>query len=88
MLLERERLRQAFLSALERLILLLEQTGDYAAAIGYAQRLLRHDPLHEAMYQHLMRLHALSGDRASAVRVYHTCTTILERELGVEPSHH
>ena len=85
-LLERERLRQLFLTALERLILILEQEGAYAAAIGHAQRLLRHDPLHEATYQHLMRLHALSGDRASALRVYHTCATVLERELGVEPS--
>jgi DNA-binding SARP family transcriptional activator len=85
-LLERERLRQLFLTALERLILVLEREHDYPAAIGCAQRLLRHDPLHEVTYQHLMRLHALSGDRASALRVYHTCTTVLERELGVEPS--
>src|SRR5262249_29502958 len=68
------------------LVVLLEQQQDYGAAISYAQRLLRHDPLHEAAYQHLMRLHAASGDRASAVRVYHTCATILERELAVEPS--
>ncbi len=85
-LLERERLRQAFLAGLEKLVVLLEQAGEYAAAIGYAQRLLRHDPLHEAAYQHLMRLHARSGDRASAVRIYRTCATVLERELGVEPS--
>ena len=85
-LLERERLRQLFLTALERLILILEQECEYAVAIGHAQRLLRHDPLHEATYQHLMRLHALSGDRASALRVYKTCATVLERELGVEPS--
>ncbi|MFL5805417.1 MAG: ATP-binding protein [Roseiflexaceae bacterium] len=85
-LLERERLRQAFLAGLEKLVVLLEQTNEYGAAIGYAQRLLRHDPLHEATYQHLMRLHTLSGDRASAVRVYRTCATVLERELGVEPS--
>ncbi len=85
-LLERERLRQAVLVTLERLTLLLEQDRAYATAIEYAQRLLRHDPLHEAAYQHLMRLHALSGDRASALRVYQTCATVLERELGVEPS--
>jgi non-specific serine/threonine protein kinase len=85
-LLERERLRQLFLTALERLIVLLEREQDFPAAIGCAQRLLRHDPLHEVTYQHLMRLHQLSGDRASALRVYHTCTTVLERELSVEPS--
>ncbi|MGH2625182.1 MAG: BTAD domain-containing putative transcriptional regulator, partial [Anaerolineales bacterium] len=26
------------------------------------------------------------GERARALRVYHTCATVLERELGVEPS--
>jgi DNA-binding SARP family transcriptional activator len=72
---ERERLRQAFTEALERLILLLEDQRDYRAAIGYAQRLLRHDPLHEATCGHLMRLQALSGDRAGALRTYHTSST-------------
>ncbi len=42
---ERERLSQLFLDVLERLILLLESLRDYRAAIRYAQRLLRHDPL-------------------------------------------
>ncbi|NIO70856.1 MAG: AAA family ATPase [Anaerolineae bacterium] len=83
---ERERLSQAFIGALERLIRLLEDGRDYRAAIGYAQRLLRHDPLHEATCRRLMRLHALSGDRAGALRAYHTCATILQRELAVEPS--
>ncbi len=85
-LLERERLRQAFLAVLERLIVLLEHDQEYAVAIEHAQQLLRLDPLHEATYQYLMRLHALSGDRASAVRAYQTCVIVLERELGVEPS--
>jgi DNA-binding SARP family transcriptional activator len=86
LLCERERLRQTFLTALEQLILVLECTQEYLAAIGYAQRLLRHEPLHEATYQHLMRLHALRGDRASALRVYQTCATVLARELAVAPS--
>ena len=84
---EREGLRQRLLGALERLILLLEAQRDYSAAIQAGQRLLRHDPLHEVTYQHLMRLHALSGDRASALRVYQTCVTVLRRELDVDPSH-
>lgn len=82
---ERERLRQTYLGALERMIVLLEDQRDYPAAISYAERLLRHDPLHEQTYRRLMRLHALCGDRAGALRVYHTCTTTLERELGSEP---
>jgi DNA-binding SARP family transcriptional activator len=83
---ERERLSQAFIGALERLIGLLEDQREYRAAIGYAQRLLRHDPLHEVTCGRLMRLQALSGDRAGALRTYHTCATVLQRELGVEPS--
>ncbi|HEX4714610.1 MAG TPA: BTAD domain-containing putative transcriptional regulator [Ktedonobacteraceae bacterium] len=83
---ERDRLRQVFIQAAERLIALTEQERDYTAAIATAQRLLRADPLHEATYRHLMRLHAQDGDRVAAIRVYHTCATTLERELGVEPS--
>ena len=85
LLVERERLIQHLLDALEQLILLLEQRRDYARAIRAAERLLRHDPLHEAAYVHLMRLHALNGERAAALRVYHTCVTTLKRELGVAP---
>ena len=33
-----------------------------------------------------MRLHLLNGDRAAALRVYHTCATLLREELGVDPS--
>ena len=83
---KREWLRQAFAGALERLMLLLESQRDYQGAIGCAQHLLRHDPLHEATYRRLMRLYALSGDRAGALRTYHACAIILRRELGVEPS--
>lgn len=83
---ERDRLRQMFLQAAERLSALLEEERAYPIAITVAQTLLHQDPLREATYQQLMRLHALRGDRAAALRVYHTCAKILERELGTEPS--
>jgi DNA-binding SARP family transcriptional activator len=83
---QREELRRAYLDALERLARVLEERGDYQAAIHNVQRLLRHDPLQEAGYRRLIRLHALNGDRAAALQAYHTCTTILQRELEVEPS--
>lgn len=83
---ERERLRQRFIGCLECLTTMLEERGDFGRGIRYAETLLRHDPLHEGTYRRLMRLHARSGDRARALRVYHTCVTVLERELGVEPS--
>jgi len=83
---EREQLHQQCQAALERLVGILEEQREYATAIPYAQRLLRLDPLHEDTYLCLMRLHALNNDRAGALRIYHSCATILERELGVVPS--
>jgi DNA-binding SARP family transcriptional activator len=68
----RDRIRQALLEALEDLIPHLEQGRAYRQAITYAQHLLRLDPLHEATYRSLMCLHALNGDRAGALRAYHT----------------
>ncbi|HEX5880576.1 MAG TPA: AAA family ATPase, partial [Actinomycetota bacterium] len=47
---------------------------------------LRADPLREATYRSLMRLHDARGDRARALRAYHACAAALERELSVEPS--
>ena len=83
---ERERLRSRFLKAQEQLIQLLEQQHEYQTAIRYAEQLLQHDPFHEEAYRCLMRLHALNNNRARALRVYHTCVTVLQEELGVEPS--
>lgn len=82
----RERLGQRFVTALEALIDLHEEERELKPAIAHAQRLLRHDPLHEATYRQLMRLHALDGDRVAGLRVYHTCATILDRELDVPPN--
>jgi DNA-binding SARP family transcriptional activator len=83
---ERERLRRRHLEALERLVELLEARHEHAEAIGYAERVLREDPLREATYRVLMRLHDARGDRARALRAYHACAATLERELQVEPS--
>ncbi len=82
----REGLRQTYLSVVDRLVTTLEHQREYQAAIRYAQLLLQYDSLQEATYRNLIRLHALNNDRASALRVFHTCTTILQRELDVEPS--
>ena len=71
-------MRQAFLRALERLIDLLQREHNDEEAIRVAQRLLRHDPLHEPTYRQLMCLYAAKGDRATALRVYHSCASLLD----------
>jgi DNA-binding SARP family transcriptional activator/predicted ATPase len=82
---ERERLHQLFAATLERLVETLEARREYRAAIGYTRRLLQVDPLQEVGYQRLMRLYALSGDRAAALHTYQVCSDMLQRELGAEP---
>ena len=78
---ERERLRDRYADALERLA-----AGSGDAALGYAERLVRHDPLRETGHRALMRLHAARGDRVRAMRAYHAYAAAAQRELGVVPS--
>jgi len=81
----RAQLRDGLLDALTRLAALLERRREYPAAIVQARRQAQLEPLNEATYLTLMRLHALSGDRSGALRVYHTCATTLQQELGASP---
>ena len=85
LLVERERLAQTYGRALEQLTDLHERLRQYRPAIEWTRALLRHDPLHELGHARLIRLHALNGDRAAALHAYHTCATILRRELDVAP---
>jgi DNA-binding SARP family transcriptional activator len=83
---QRSALNERACAALTRLVEMLETSCEYTAAIHYANQLLRLDPLQETAYRTLMRLHALNGDRAAALRAYHVCVTTLRQELDVPPS--
>jgi DNA-binding SARP family transcriptional activator/predicted ATPase len=83
---ERDRLRRMLVDVLKRLTAALEERRAYSDAIEHARRLVALDPLDEEAYRTLMRLHALRGDRAAALHAYHTCATVLERDLGVDPA--
>jgi DNA-binding SARP family transcriptional activator len=83
---ERDRLARLHLEALERLARQHEQRRRWPEAIRCAERLVAQDPLREEGHRLLMGLCHASGDRARAVRAYHGCAMILERELGIEPS--
>ena len=82
---DRDRLRVAYSKALDQLIQLLEEHGDYAGAIRYAQRRLRDDGESEYCHRHLMRLFALNNERAHALRIYYDCVSMLQREFAIEP---
>lgn len=83
---ERERLRERFVQALGRLVVFHEAQRNFAVAIPYARRMIRAAPLHEEAYRSLMRLLALTGDRAGELQVFQACATALQRELGIGPS--
>ncbi|MGE3289053.1 MAG: AAA family ATPase [Pseudonocardia sp.] len=83
---ERDRLRARLGEALAVVVERAEGRGDLATALAHAERLRRADPLREATYRLLMRLHDARGERARALAVYHECASTLERELGVAPS--
>ncbi len=82
----RDRMRQQAIKALDTLITQLTEQGQLSSAIEYAQQLCELDPLSELAYCHLMQLHAQKGDRATAMRIYHQCMTLLQEELGMPPS--
>lgn len=44
------------------------------------------EPFREAGYRLLMRVQAGAGDRASALRVYERCRSLLSEEMGADPS--
>ena len=50
-----------------------------------ARTLLSIDPLREVSYQLAMRALAALGQRAEALRTYHRCVEVLDRELDVDP---
>ncbi len=83
---ERERLHHLYQKALVQAAQLAERRRDYSAAIHHANELLRLDPLHEAAYGRVMRLHMLNQDRAAALQIYQRCVIRLQQELGVPPS--
>jgi DNA-binding SARP family transcriptional activator/predicted ATPase len=82
----RRALHERVVNTLEKALEGLAAQRAYEPALRAAEHLLRLDPLHEATYRQLMHLRALGGDRPGALRVYHECVTLLERELGVPPA--
>ena len=60
--------------------------GDPTAAAVFARRRVLLEPLEEPGYRRLMRTQLEAGDRAGAMRTYHQCASLLERELGFGPS--
>jgi DNA-binding SARP family transcriptional activator len=85
-LLERERLRQARLHALEAVAARLAAAGRHAEALDAAFLAVRAEPLRESAHRTLVEVHLAEGNLADAVRVYDSFRAVLWEELGVSPT--
>jgi predicted ATPase/DNA-binding SARP family transcriptional activator/DNA-binding CsgD family transcriptional regulator len=81
----RRGLREAYLALLLDVAAIYEESGDYDPAAETLRKVLAEEPTREEAHAGLMRVHALSGDRAAALSCYERMRETLERELGTEP---
>jgi TolB-like protein/Flp pilus assembly protein TadD len=82
---ERERLNDLAIHVLEQRALCAAPNGVTDDAIRLGRYLLTRDQLREPVYRALMRLFALKGDRAEALKLYAALREALKQDLQVEP---
>jgi DNA-binding SARP family transcriptional activator len=85
-LVERERLRQLHLHALEAVAASLLADGCFAEAVHASAAALAAEPLRESAARLLVTAHLAAENTVEAVRVYERYRGDLHRELGIEPS--
>jgi DNA-binding SARP family transcriptional activator len=85
-LLERERLRQLRMHALEVLADRLAIAHRFGEAIQAALAAAHAEPLRESAHRAVIRVHLAEGNIAEAVREYAGFERLLRRELNVQPS--
>ncbi|MGR6964401.1 AfsR/SARP family transcriptional regulator [Geodermatophilus sp. URMC 61] len=85
-LLERERLRQLRMQALEAVAARLAFLGRHCEALEAAYAAVRADPLRESAHRTVVRVHLAQGNLAEALRAYDLFRTMVEDELGVSPT--
>ncbi len=85
-LVERERLHQLRLHALESAADLLRVSEQYAAAVDAALEAIRLEPLRESAHRALITTYLVEGNVSTALRQFDRFRHQLLDELGVEPS--
>jgi DNA-binding SARP family transcriptional activator len=85
-LVERERIRQLCLQAMERMAESLLTAGKLDLAIEAALGVVSAEPLRESAHRVLVDAYVAAGNRGEALRQYDRCCAILRSELGLLPS--
>ncbi|NEA30698.1 BTAD domain-containing putative transcriptional regulator [Streptomyces sp. SID13031] len=84
--LERERLRQIRLHALEALAQRLLRAGRHALALDAALAAVAADPLRETAHRAVIEIHLAEDNLGEALRQFASLVDLLARELGTAPS--
>ncbi|MEE4495925.1 BTAD domain-containing putative transcriptional regulator [Streptomyces sp. BE230] len=85
-LVERERVRQLRLHALDALAEVLTRQGQTALALEAAWASVRREPLRESANRAVVSAHLAEGNVHEAIRHYQVFRRLLQEELGVEPT--
>jgi DNA-binding SARP family transcriptional activator len=85
-LVERERLRQLRLHALEALADKRVREGRFGEAAEAALAAIASEPLRESAHRALIRVHMAEGNFGEALRQYRSYSELLFEEIGVGPS--
>ena len=83
---ERERYRALRLHALEHAAAALLDSGDIPGALQATLAAITTEPLRESSHRLLVRIHLAEGNLAEAARAYRSYRSLMEEELGIEPS--
>ena len=85
-ILERERMRQRMLHALEALSGAMTAMGRYGEAVDAAMTAVSIEPLRESAQRALLEAHLAESNLIEARRDFVTYRNLIRRELGIEPS--
>jgi DNA-binding SARP family transcriptional activator len=85
-LIERERLRQLSLHALEALGERLLAAARLGEALEAALAAIAMEPLRESAHRLLIRIHLAEGNAAEAIRQFDFCRRLFRDQLGLSPS--
>jgi DNA-binding SARP family transcriptional activator len=86
LVIDRERIRQLRLHALEALAVRRLNAGNYAAALDAGLAAVRAEPLRESAHRCVIDTHLAEGNLVEARRQFDSCRAILARELRIAPS--
>jgi DNA-binding SARP family transcriptional activator len=85
-MMERERLRQVRLHALEALCEVLSTQGHHSQAVQIGMAAVAEEPLRESAQRALISAHLTEGNVSEAIRQFQAYRRLLQEELGVAPS--